>query len=65
MEHESREVRGGTWRLTRSHTHFENVQRLRMSDKDGLTLKNEAEYASFVESKGLMFYESIYMRRND
>ena len=21
-------------------------------DKDGLTLKNEAEYASFVESKG-------------
>ena len=35
-------------------------------DKDGLTLKNEAEYASFVESKGFdCLVVPLYMRRND
>jgi len=28
-------------------------------DKDGLTLKNEAEYASFVESKGFDVFDVL------
>ena len=46
-----REVRRGKWRLSR-HTLTLRTSNDYDVDKDGLTLKNEAEYASFVESKG-------------